>query len=69
MERHDVERIIKDVLNDLGAPFSLIILDRTMAEWTATFKGVRGRVIKMPLPNGPPAYIRATVTQRIEAED
>jgi hypothetical protein len=38
MERHDVERIIKDVLNDLGASFSLIILDRTMAEWTAMLK-------------------------------
>jgi hypothetical protein len=69
MERHDVERIIKDVLNDLGASFSLIILDRTMAEWTAMLKGVGGRVIKMPLPDGPPSYIRATVAQRIEAEN
>jgi hypothetical protein len=32
-------------------------------------EGVGGRVIKMPLPDGPPSYIRATVAQRIEAEN
>jgi hypothetical protein len=69
MEKHDVELIVKDVLTELGAPFSLIVVNRTMTGWTATLKARRGGVIKLPLPDGPPASVRASVRQRIEAED
>jgi hypothetical protein len=68
LEEHDVERIIKGVLDDLEAPFSLVVLNRTATGWDATFKTARGGLIVVALPDGPPSSIRAAVAQRIEAE-
>ena len=68
MEEHDVERIIRGVLSDLEAPFSLIVLNQTATGWQATFKAARGGLIMVALPDGPPPSIRTAVAQRIEAE-
>jgi hypothetical protein len=70
MEQRDVERIIKGVLLDMAAPFTLLDVERTEAGWHAMLKlkHGHGHVISVSLPDGPPIAIRTTLMHRIEAE-
>jgi len=69
MEQPDVERIIRGVLIDLGAPFTLLSVQRTAGGWEVTVKRVSGRrVCNVSTPDGPPPAIRSAMMRLVEGE-
>jgi len=69
MERDDVERIVRNVFNDLAAPFTLLSVQRTARGWEVMVKQTLGRrVHRVSTPDGPPPAIRTAIMQLVEAE-
>jgi len=69
MEQRDVERIIRAVLTDLGAPLTLLKVQRTAVGWDVTVKQVSGRGVRsVSAPDGPPPAIRTAMIHLVEAE-
>jgi len=69
MEQPDVERIIRAVLTDLGAPLTLLKVQRTAVGWDVTVKQVSGRQVRsISVPDGPPPSIRTAIIRLVEAE-
>ncbi len=69
MQQADVERIIRGVISDIAAPFTLLDLERTGTGWHAMLKAATGRrVISVTLPDGPPAALRTAALRCLEAE-
>ncbi len=69
MEHDDVERIVRGVISDLGARFTVLDVEQTTPGWLVSVKPATGkRLISIRLPDGPPTAIRTRVLQVIEAE-
>jgi hypothetical protein len=69
MEQCDVERIARGVLVDLGAPFSLVSVERTATGWRVVLSSVSNRRLIALLPGGPASAVRAALRQQVEFEE
>ena len=67
MQQHDIERIIRGLLDDLAVNLTLALVERSSAGWRVVLKGAP-RPLDVTVPDGPPAALRALLKQRIEAE-
>jgi hypothetical protein len=68
MEAQDVERIFRDVLSTQGLHDSLLNVERTPDGWRVTLRDAADRMLSTDLADGPPAAIRAALTQWSERQ-
>ena len=70
LELRDVERIAKDVLEELAVPLTVVAVVPAGTGWMITLQhATTARQLVTTVPDGAPAALRRRLVQWMEAED
>jgi hypothetical protein len=69
LQHHDIERIYRDVINLHGLDVSLLRIDRTVTGWRLTAKDRADRLVRVDVPDGPAAAVRAALNRWTADQD
>jgi hypothetical protein len=68
LQQHDVERILRDILQAQAWDVSLLSVEPIPDAWRVTITDAASRVITSEIPTGPPATIRAAVARWLDSQ-
>jgi hypothetical protein len=68
MNTTGVDTILRDVIIQLGLPFTVLSVVESPAGWNIQVRAGTGGLMRFSVPNGRPVAIRVAIQQKLEEE-
>jgi hypothetical protein len=68
MNTTGVDAILRDVIIQLGLPFTVLSIIESPAGWNIQVRAGTGGLMRFSVPNGRPVAIRVAIQQKLEEE-
>jgi hypothetical protein len=68
MNTTGVDAILRDVIIQLGLPFTVLSVIESPAGWNIQVRAGTGGLMRFSVPNGRPVAIRVAIQQKLEEE-